>query len=177
MQTNQTTKRNLLLLPIALISSAFLVPAFADDDDDDDDDAPRAAANIPAAVQETIRQHQGRGVLEYVRATTLQGKSCYVAEIELKDDRDLKLHITPDGAVLQSRKDIPLRAAPQAVREAAKGLVPQGGHIDDVDEIVSGGKKTYRVEIDGRDDDANDDGLDLVIGEDGVILSKTADLD
>jgi len=129
-------------------------------------------SDAPAAVQETIRQNQRKGVLDELNAITVNGRTLYVAEIELGGDRDLHLHVAANGALLKTREDIPLRQAPEAVRQAIKNAAG-GGNVDDLDLEVSGDKRTYHADIDRP----NSFDLDLVLAEDGAILRQTEDLD
>ena len=122
----------------------------------------------PAPVKEAILSHTQGGKLDDIKSVTANGRTLYVAEIDLSPTKDKKLHITADGTVVKVREEIDLASAPAAVQSAAKALVPTGGRIDDVDREVADGKTTYLVEISRTN--AND--IKAVLAEDGTVLSQ-----
>ena len=102
----------------------------------------------PAAVQDTIRANARDGRIDDINAITIEDRALYVVEVDLKDDKDLKLHVGSDGKLIKTREDAALSDAPDAVQDAVKKLVPAGGKVDDVDKEIAAGKVTYHVEID-----------------------------
>jgi hypothetical protein len=102
---------------------------------------------------------------------TIEGRALYVAEVDLKGDKDLKLHVGSDGKLIKTREDAALSDAPDAVQDAVKKLVPAGGKVDDVDKEIATGKVTYDVEID-RPNAAD---LDVVVADDGTVIRRTED--
>lgn len=149
------------LLSIALISLAGHAVA-----------AEVRLADCPAAVQATIQQNSRDGRIDEIESYSIQGKMLYVAEVELAADRDLKIHVAADGALVKIREDSTLAEAPEAVRKAVEAKLA-GGIADDVDKETVGQTVTYHVEIDRKG--AAD--LELTIDSAGKILSETEDRD
>lgn len=132
-----------------------------------------ALSACPAPVQKTIEQNLRGGTLDEIESITIEGRTLYVADVDLSRDHDLKIHVAADGALVRLKEDIDLSKAPEAVRDAAKKLVPAGGRIDDVDKESAGGKVTYHVEIDRP----NTSDLKVVFSPEGAILSQREDHD
>ena len=128
-----------------------------------------ALSACPALVQETIRKELKGGTLDEVKLLSIEGRSLYIAEVELTGDRDLRIHVGNDGRLLKTREEITLPEAPAAVQEAVKRLQPAGSRIDDVDREVADGKTTYRIEIDRPQ--ARD--INLHLTEDGAVISQS----
>lgn len=145
-------------IPIFLV--LLCTPAFADDDDD------LRLNQCPAAVQATIQEHSRGARIDDIDRIGIEGNVIYRAEIDLPNDQDLKLYISGNGALLKTLEEITLTEAPEAVRRVAQ---QQGGTIDDVARETKGQAVTYHVEIDRR----GQPDLDLVLGADGAILSRT----
>lgn len=120
----------------------------------------------PQAVQTTVKANARGGHIEEVDIVKIDGKETYIAEAELPDDQDLKIHVTAEGVLLKTREDIHLREAPEAVRSAVQGL---GGSVDDVDKETAGQTVTYHIEIDrhGSPD------LEVIVSAEGTILKQT----
>lgn len=126
----------------------------------------------PAPVQATVRNHSRDGKLDEIESFAIEGKTLYVAEIDLPGKRDLKIHIASDGTLLKIREDIAMADIPQPVRATAEAKLA-GGTVDDVEMETANGKVTYHVEIERKG--APD--IDLVIAPDGKLLSETEDPD
>ncbi|HAL70833.1 MAG TPA: hypothetical protein DCP71_03580 [Verrucomicrobiales bacterium] len=125
----------------------------------------------PAPVQETLRSNLHGGTLDEVNLIAIEGRSLYIAEVDLPGGRDLRIHIGPDGSLLKTREEITLAETPAAVQEAVRRLMPAGGRLADVDREVVAGTTTFRVEIDrpqSRD-------LQLHLAEDGAVLQQRDD--
>lgn len=126
--------------------------------------------DCPPAVRSTIETNARGGRVEEVDHISIDGKEIYIAEVELPKDRDLKVYVSGTGTLAKTLEDITLAEAPEAVQQAARGL---GGSVDDVDKEIAGGKTSYHVEIDRH----GERDLDVVIAEDGTILSRTEEAD
>jgi uncharacterized membrane protein YkoI len=122
--------------------------------------------DCPAAIQTTVEAHARGGAVEEVDLIAIDGKQIYIAEVDLPRDRDLKIYVSGNGALVKTREDILLSDAPEPVRSAALAL---DGSVDDVDKEVTGNTVTYHVEVDrhGMAD------LDVVLAADGKVLSQT----
>jgi uncharacterized membrane protein YkoI len=165
MKTNTNPKSKTTLLLAALLGTVFLGAAQAADPNE------VALASCPAPVQAAIESHKQGGKLDEIKLINVEGRQLYVVDLDLAGKRDLKLHVTADGAVVKTREDVSLAQAPVAVKTAAEKLVPTGGHIEDVEKEVANGKTTYVVEIDVK----NGTDIKAVFAEDGSVLSQRAD--
>jgi uncharacterized membrane protein YkoI len=104
-------------------------------------------AQCPAVVQSAIQNNGQGGVLEAIKLLERDGSTLYVAEVGLGDKRDLKMYITPEGAVVRSRREIDFREVPAAVRRTVLGLTPAGATVSDVDMETAEGVTTYVVDL------------------------------
>lgn len=129
-------------------------------------------ADCPAAVRATIQQNSRGGHIDEVESHGIEGRTLYVAEVDLPGGRDLKIHVAADGALLKTREDSAIAEVPEAVRKAVEARLG-GGIADDVDKETGGTVVTWHVEIDRKG--AKD--LELVIDSAGKILSETEDAD
>ncbi|MES2438324.1 MAG: hypothetical protein V4584_04635 [Verrucomicrobiota bacterium] len=127
-------------------------------------------ADCPAAVQATIRQNLRGGLLDEVESYSIQGKELYIAEVEFPDDRELKIHVAADGALIKIREETALAEIPEVVRKAIDSKLGDGT-LDDVEKETVGRTVTFHVEIEreGAPD------LNLVIDAEGGILSEVED--
>ena len=125
-------------------------------------------ADCPAPVQEVIQKNLRSGKLDSIKMLTVDGRTLYLADVDLAEDEDLKVYISETGELLKTREDVRQADAPAAVIEAAKKLVPEGGKLDDVEKETAGGKTTYLVEIDRP----NAPDLEVTVSADGAILSQ-----
>jgi hypothetical protein len=125
-------------------------------------------ADCPPAVQAAINANARSGAIDDVKNVMVDGRSMYVADVNLPGKRDLKIYVSGTGALLKVREEVPLDEVPAAIREAAQKLTPEGGRIDDVDKETAEGKVTYEVDIDRPK--AED--LKVVFAADGTILSQ-----
>lgn len=125
-------------------------------------------ADCPPAVQEVIQKNLRSGKLDSVKKLTVDGRTLFLADVDLAGDEDLKVYISEAGELLKTREDVRPADAPAAVMEAAKKLVPEGGKLDDVEKETAGGKTTYLVEIDRP----NAPDLEVTMSADGAVLSQ-----
>lgn len=119
----------------------------------------------PVAVKKTIESNSAGGVIDDIDRIAIDGKEIYIAEINLPQDREMKIYIAGDGELLKTVEDLKLSEVPEPVRSAVLGLE---GSFDDVDKVTAGGKITYQVEMDrtGKPD------LEVTIAEDGKIIRQ-----
>lgn len=130
-------------------------------------------ASTPAAVQQTVREHQRKGKVDEVKLVSVSGRKMYVVEIDLPTNKDLKLYISEQGQLIKTREDGAFRKLPAAVKQTVKGLIPAGGKVDDVDIETADGRVTYFVEIDRPE--APD--LKVTLSENGDIIRQVEDRD
>jgi hypothetical protein len=101
----------------------------------------------PAPVQAAIQSHAQGGTLTELKLSDRETGTIYIAEIDLGEKRDLKLHVAPDGTILKVREEIVFNQAPAPVRRMALGLLPAGCQITDVDKETVEGVTTFTIEI------------------------------
>lgn len=149
------------ILTAGLFSLAFVAPALARE---------IKLTDCPQPVQSAITSNTRDGRVDEIEMVQIQGKTVYIAEIDLKGEVDLNLHVSSDGKLVKTVEDIRLSAAPEAVRSALKAL---GGHVDDIDMITVGSTVTYDADVErhGQPD------LDVVVSAEGKIIRQTEDRD
>jgi hypothetical protein len=129
--------------------------------------------DCPPAVQQTIQANSRSGTLDDVEKIVIQGRTRYVAEFDLARDKSLKIYVDGEGKLLKTKEDIDASELPAAVSAAVQKLVPAGGKLSDVEKQVAAGQTTYLIEIDRT----NAPDLDLVVAENGTVLSQKQDHD
>jgi hypothetical protein len=157
----KTLKSSITLIALALLGTAIYLRA---------DEL--GLEQCPAVVQETIRANARGGDVDDVNSIIIEGRSIYLIEVEVPK-KDLKLLVDSDGKLIKTREELTVAEIPGAVRETATKLVPEEGEIDEIDKEVAEGKTTYIVQIDRPK--APD--LQLVVAEDGTLISQTEDDD
>lgn len=127
-------------------------------------------ADCPEAVRNVIQSNARDGKVKEVEVHQREGKTIYVAEVDLKGGIDLNLYVSAEGSLLKTKEDMRLADAPEAVRTTLQGL---GGRVDDLDKITEGETVTYDADIE-RHGQAD---LDVVVAEDGKVIRQTEDRD
>jgi len=149
------------LLPLAILSTTLASHA-----------AEIRLADCPPEAQKTIQQNSRGGRIDDIESYSIQGKMLYVADVEFAGNRDLKIHVAADGALVKTREDITLADAPEAVRKAIESKL-SGGKAYDMEKETGGDTVTYYVEINRK----GSPDLDLTISSDGKVLSEIEDVD
>lgn len=149
------------ILAAGLFSLAFVAPALARE---------IKLTDCPQPVQSAINSNARDGRVDEVEMVQFQGNTVYIAEVDLKGDVDLNLHVAPDGKLIKTVEDIRLSAAPEAVRTALKAL---GGHVDDIDLITTGSTVTYDADVERH----GEPDLDVIVSAEGKIIRQTEDRD
>lgn len=123
----------------------------------------------PENVRNVITQKMQGGKLDEIKFVNLRGKTVYVAEVDFRKDREMKIYVLEDGTLMKISEEIRLVQAPAAVREA---LFQLQGEIDDLEierATVDGMERlTYHAEIDRKG--APD--VDVVVSNTGEIISQ-----
>lgn len=146
-------------LPILVTTlSATASFAFADD---------IRLEECPPAVQQTIQANLRDGKLDDVEVIKVEDRTLYVADVDLPNGHDVKVHINGEGKVLKTVEDLPPGSLPPAVTAAAEKIA-NGAKLDDIDKIVTDGVTTYRVEIDRK----GVPDLRVIFDESGTVLSQ-----
>lgn len=124
----------------------------------------------PPAVARTITDNARGGKIDEIDVISIQGKTLYVAEVDLPRDRDLKIHVAGDGTLLKTREDITLAIVPGAVRDTLESF---GGRIDDLEMETAGGTNTFHADIEfsGQPD------LEVTVAADGRVIREVEDND
>jgi uncharacterized membrane protein YkoI len=157
----KTMKSSITLIAVALLGASIYLRA---------DEL--GLEQCPAVVQETIRANARGGDVDDVNSIIIEGRSIYLIEVEVPK-KDLKLLVDSDGKLIKTREELTVAEIPGAVLETATKLVPEEGEIEEIDREVAEGKTTYIVQIDRPK--APD--LQLVVAEDGTLISQTEDDD
>lgn len=156
MKSTSTRRCSLLLAPFAL-TIAFAAPAAA---------VEVALQDCPQAVQDAINANRKGGRIDEI--DFLAARGVYDVDIHLGPGRDLDLVISSAGRLLKSVEDISLGKAPRAVKNSIRRLMRDGGRIDDLDLETTGGRVTYRVEIDFPDGPD----LNATLSKKGLVLKR-----
>jgi len=119
--------------------------------------------NVPAAVKTAFSK-------AYPKATDVDWKmegANYKADFELAKV-DHKATYAANGKTISFEKDIPHTQLPAAIAKSIKARYPQG-RIDDADWINTGGKITYKIDIEGTPD------VNVWYTADGKFIKEIAD--
>lgn len=129
-------------------------------------------ADCPPAVQQIIQANARAGTIDEIDAITVEGRTLYIAEVDLPRAGNLNIHISDTGALLKTREEMRLEDVPPAVQEAVKRITSAGGQVDDVEKEIANGVDTYEVEID-RPKAAD---LTVVFAADGNVLRQEEEI-
>jgi uncharacterized membrane protein YkoI len=128
-----------------------------------------ALEECPDVVIDAVADTLPGARVDEVEAIRIDDRTLYVVEAKL-DGRDIDLHVSDTGAVVQRRDEIILADAPAAVSQA---LLSFGGEVDDLERVTEGDVVTFEAEIER--DGAVD--LDVIVGFDGHVISQRDELD
>ncbi|AZI27651.1 hypothetical protein EA772_20730 [Pedobacter sp. G11] len=120
-------------------------------------------SKVPAAVKAAFAK-------AYPKATDVDWEmkgGNYEADFDL-GKIDHKATYMGNGKVVSFEKDIPNAQLPAAIAKSIKAKYPKG-RIDDVDWINTGGKISYKVDIEGTPD------VNVWYGADGKFIKEVAD--
>lgn len=147
------------LKKIAVATAAILACAFAATAD-----TPVKMADLPAAVQKTVKEQSAGGTIRGLSKETEHGKTTYEAELTINGHKK-DLEIDADGKILESEDevaiaDIPAPARAAIEKDAGSGkvlkveAVSQNGKVNAYEAVVqktAGGKKSeVRVDAAGK---------------------------
>lgn len=105
-------------------------------------------SQAPKAVRSTILANDRGGVVTEVEYHETGARRIFVADVRLPSGGVIEVHVLGNGKLLKTTRDIPLRAAPPAVRDAVSNI---GGRVDDVDrETMPDGSIIYQIEIERK---------------------------
>lgn len=119
--------------------------------------------NVPVVVRSAFSK-------AYPKARDVDWKmegSNYKVDFEIAK-ADHKATYTATGKTISFEKDIPNAQLPASIAKSIKTKYPQG-RIDDVDWINTGGKVTYKIDIEGTPD------VNVWYGADGKFIKEVAD--
>lgn len=119
--------------------------------------------DVPAAVKSAFQK-------AYPKATDVEWElknSNYEVEFDIAR-ADYKALYTPTGKTIFVEKDMSVRQLPAAIAKSIKSKYPKG-RIDDVDQINTGGKVTYKIDIEGTPD------VNVWYAADGRFIKEVAD--
>jgi uncharacterized membrane protein YkoI len=137
-------RRYLLLAVPVLVALAWTQIAMTDGDETEE---AVAFDQLPAAVQEAVKEaYPGATITKCVKDTE-DGKAEY--EVELTSGKlEAELELDASGKILESEteEEIPLDQLPETVQGALKTLV-QGGKLLEAERITKGDSTAYEVEV------------------------------
>ena len=119
--------------------------------------------NVPAAVKSAFSKAYPKAIdIDWEKKGTT-----YKVDFDLgKTDHSAIYAAT--GKNISSEKDIPNNQLPAAIAKSIKAKYPKG-RIEDVDWISTGGKITYKIDIEGTPD------VNVWYGADGKFIKELAD--
>ena len=123
-------------IAVALIASALVCAA-------EEKDGGITLAQVPAAVQETIKKHATESEIKKIEKGEDDGKTVYEVAIS-KNGKDSELTIARNGKLLSVEEVIPLADVPKA---AQKTINAQAGtaKIEAVEKVTKDGQVSYEA--------------------------------
>jgi len=124
-------------------------------------------ADLPSAVQETVKRELGSAHIDEIERDTEDGKVVYEVEAETADGREIELEVAEDGTLLEKGEEVRLTEVPAAVRATIERELG-GVSPEKIERETEGCTVRYEVEAetaDGRE-------IELEIAEDGTLLDK-----
>ena len=124
-------------------------------------------ADLPSAVQETVKRELGSAHIDEIERDTEDGKVVYEVEAETADGREIELEVAEDGTLLEKGEEVRLTEVPAAVRATIERELG-GVSPEKIERETEKGTVCYEVEAetaDGRE-------IELEIAEDGTLLDK-----
>ena len=120
----------------------------------------------PEAVKTVIVDHVKDGRLDEIERFNIEGKTIYIAEVDMAQDRDLKVYVSGSAELLKTVREVRLSEVPEPVRSAVLELE---GSPDDLEQVNSEGITTYNVEMErtGEPD------LEVVLSAKGAVIRQT----
>ena len=124
-------------------------------------------ADLPSAVQKTVKRELGSAYIDEIERDTEDGKVVYKVEAETADGREIELEVAEDGTLLEKKEEVRLTDVPAAVRATIErelgGVIPEK-----IERQTEEG--TIRYEVDAEMADGRE--IDLDVAEDGTLLEK-----
>ena len=133
-------------------------------------------AQLPAAVQKSIRAQLGGATIADIDHKTRDGQSVYEVEYERKG-RNTEFVVAEDGTILRqpnnrvgfvSRSRADVSRLPMAVQNSIREQ-SAGRPVADIDEETRDGRRVYEVEF--KKDGKN---TEVVIAEDGSVINESS---
>lgn len=124
-------------------------------------------AQVPAAVQQTIKAYASEAEIKKIEKGDVDGKAAYEFEIQ-KGGKDSEVTILPDGQLLGTEEIISLAEVPEPARKTINDRAA-GGKVDSVEKVVEKGKTVYEavIETGGKK-------VELTVAPDGKLLGTEA---
>jgi len=128
-------------------------------------------ANLPEAVQKTVKTELGTAQIDEIERDTDDGKVVYNVEAETADGRDIELEVAEDGTLLERQEEVSLADVPAAVRATIERELA-GVSPEKIERHTKQGTISYEVdaEVSGKE-------IELEIGADGTLLDKDVEGD
>ena len=146
------------LIVAALVAAAGLVRAA-----ESDDEKPVKFADLPAKVQQAVKQQVTPDQITKLTQENEDGKVVYDVEFT-KAGKHGELALTADGTIVSSENQVDGKDVPDAVRKTAEAQAA-GGKLGVIMKVIENGKTQYEVVItkDGKE-------TEIEIAPDGKLI-------
>lgn len=130
-----------------------------------------APSAVREAVEKAIKEYKGE--FDEIKISGEGAAALYFAEIDLPQDREVKLVLREDGSLVKSIVELTPQQLPEAVRATFAKLAGDRGGIDDAAKVTEGTQVWYRAEIElpGKPD------LKVKVSTEGEILEQVEEED
>lgn len=110
-------------------------------------DTPVKMADLPPAVQKTVKQQMDGATLRGLSKETEHGKTTYEAELVVNGThRDIT--IDADGKIIEVEQEVQLPSIPEAARNAIQAAAGKSGKVLRVESVTEGEKLVaYEAQI------------------------------
>ena len=129
--------------------------------------------DLPAKVVDVIDDFVPRKKLDDLALTYNAKGKRYIATLELKGDKILKVEISKSGKLIKISRDVAAKAMPKKVRATMDDFLGEDGELIDLKELTEDGKTSYiiTIHIEGEDD------FQIVVSEDGILVDGEQEID
>ena len=102
-------------------------------------ETPVKMADLPPAVQKTVKQQMDGATLRGLSKETEHGKTTYEAELTVNGTHK-DLTIDADGKIIEVEQEVQLASVPEAARNAIQAAAGKAGKVLKVESVTEGDK-------------------------------------
>ena len=121
-----------------------------------------AMSDLPAAVQQAVREHTTGLTVVGLEEETEDGKTLYEVETK-KDGKTRDILFDAAGKVVEDEQEVTLASIPEAARVGLQRAAG-GGQITKVEAVTKDGVTVYEAEVKKNGKDS-----EVVVGADGTV--------